>query len=153
MQRLGRGGRGNGTKAIGLYLVEPVYCDGHKRKRVHGAGEDGIDDNGRRPTKRQKKTAAVRESGVVEEGRDGDMISNNLNPTEITDLPMEPTKIERDVGTIPFPSHGSKPGPEFEEEVMDLYINAKSRSICRRAVPNRYFGNHLVGELPRFNIP
>lgn len=132
MQRLGRGGRGKGTKAIGLYLVEPVYCDGHKRKRIYGVSEDAVDNDRHHPTKRRKNTAVVEEGGVISEGRSEGIVSNSedSSPTEKSDLPMEQITIEKDPGTIVFPIHRNKPGPEFEEEVMDLYINAKPRSIC-----------------------
>ncbi len=37
MQRLGRGGRGHGTAAIGLYLVEQANYGTYQRKRGRNA--------------------------------------------------------------------------------------------------------------------
>lgn len=137
MHRLGRGGRGPGTTAVGLYLVEPAYWDGHKQKGVTEIGKDTMDDNGENPKRPEQM--------VGEGGDDLNAASEALKTTPLeTSPPEEPTVVEKRPEFVPFPDYFDYTEVEYEQGVMDLYINAKCRSICRRAVGNRYFGNHLI---------
>lgn len=149
MQRLGRGGRGHGKEAIGLYLVEPSYFDDPNLKRGRGTADEG---NRERPSKRRKPMASKLDSNVPDEIQDASMaaISEISAPAEQAEIGPNnslPKTVVTDPAAIPnFPSLNSQASAEYEDEVMRLYINSKQCDVCRRAVSNRYFGNHLVGK-------
>lgn len=41
----------------------------------------------------------------------------------------------------------------YEEAVMDIFINARARGICRRLVINEYFGNKKCTSLIVHPLP
>ncbi|KAJ3553427.1 hypothetical protein NP233_g12645 [Leucocoprinus birnbaumii] len=133
MQQLGRTARGQGVTAVGIYLVEPVYFDDHKRKQKWNNVEDeeGDEDDDQIPVKL-----------VRLEGGSSSVSVEAPRSEDTEDLPA--TDIKKDPKSIPFPKNRNRSDAEFEEEVMDLYINSKTCSVCRRAVSNRYFENHLA---------
>jgi hypothetical protein len=154
---MGRGGRKMGTTATGIYLVEPKYFDNHKNKvttsgkRKRGKASSGRGNQKRKKSKPNQFTADDgSDSSDDESGSDGederqenhgvetDHKGGSLpNPSQLSSL--NPTQGPMACSVIP-PLAGLNDA-EYEFAIMDVYINAKSRSICRRRVCNEYFGN------------
>jgi hypothetical protein len=96
-------------------------------------GSDGSDD----------------ESGSDGEDESQDNLQGNADDVMETDhdgsLPNTSSALNPTHGPVACPIIPPLVGlndAEYEFAVMDVYINAKSRGICRRRVCNEYFGNN-----------
>ncbi|KAM6504004.1 P-loop containing nucleoside triphosphate hydrolase protein [Amanita muscaria] len=167
-QRMGRGARKPSIGAIAIYLVKPKYFDGHKKKATSG-NLTGRRKRGRtsqaKNTRKKAKTnqLAVNQNNLVvtdseseDDARDdasdhgagvdqdqmdvdngivgGADGSSTLATALNTDTPIA-------TSALLIPSHVGLSEDEYEFQVMDAYINAKARAICRRKVCDAYFGN------------
>ncbi|PPR03854.1 hypothetical protein CVT26_000852 [Gymnopilus dilepis] len=151
-QRVGRAGRGKGTRATGIYLVEPQYFDGHKNKVI---GKRKRSSKAKYvPQKMQRTEAPVRlvteqEEEVVEEEEDepGERDQDVGVEEEEGDVPLHPTaRGEARQYLVSLPATTGLAPDEYEAIAMDLFINARLRGRCRRGVINEYFGNQREGE-------
>jgi hypothetical protein len=161
---MGRGGRRMGTTATGIYLVEPKYFDEHKKKvttsgkRKRGKASESCNQKQKKSKPNQPKAdnGSDDESGFDDEDEREENNSGNANDTMETgdheggSLPtntsqvsiLNPTHAVTHLVACPvIPPLAGLNDAEYEFAVMDVYINAKSRSICRRRVSNEYFGN------------
>ncbi|PPQ97754.1 hypothetical protein CVT26_001802 [Gymnopilus dilepis] len=152
-QRLGRGGRRQGTNARGIYLVEPQYFDGAKKKVTYGKKRKGRKNGPSSRLKRQKTTTIVLE-GVEERGdlrneeEDDESASEqdeNMEEAETqTQASPESGDLPRTPTTLPNPVDVPDE-EEYDFIIMDAFINARARGICRREVLDHYFGNRRAG--------
>ena len=67
---MGRGAHKTGTKALGIYLVEPKYFDGHKSKVTSGKQKRGKD--GRRGWLKKAKSNQSTADIIESDTSDGD---------------------------------------------------------------------------------
>lgn len=237
MQRLGRGARGRGTTAQGVYIVEPTYFHRNQNKKRR-RGNSG---NGELNTSRKVKVLA-REGHADREGGKGPRIvgdcgsgegSSQVSGVDISMVDasvapcadgggvaavsqvVEQSTVNRDYNGVPggldqvphvnsftagrndppsvdgtggsdaisrglehidpgvlskftrrtkinqlltsmtlrsitetcrswFPAL-SKSSLDFEESMMELFINAQDRGICRRVICDKYFSNDQAG--------
>ncbi|PPQ76587.1 hypothetical protein CVT26_012791 [Gymnopilus dilepis] len=174
-QRLGRAGRGDGTRAIGIYLVEPCYSDGHKNKVIGKRKRNGKKNNV--PRKKRAIAASLPvaprqgeetlEQIGGDDGRDGRGECEEEREPASEDEEVE-VEIEdgADEECAPIPNDQSTPAAsqagsalptslpsptgltaeEYEAFAMDVFINARRRGVCRRKVINQYFGNNKQGQ-------
>jgi hypothetical protein len=161
---MGRGGHKMGTTATRIYLVKPKYFDNHKNK-VKTDGNTGKRKRGKTSTGRDNQKKSRPNQPKVDDSSDNESGSNSVverqenNFGNVVDDSME---TNHEGGSLPFtgisqlsilnPTHGPVACPvipplaglndaEYEFAVMDVYINAKSQSICRWRVCDEYFGN------------
>lgn len=59
--------------------------------------------------------------------------------------PETPSSKSRPNVSSLLPSPAEMDVDEYEAVIMDAYINAKARGICRRSVLDHYFGNDKIG--------
>lgn len=154
-QRLGRGGRDPDTEATGIYLVEPDYFDANKlakakrkkkREEKKRPKEQPHSSVKRRRIHGSQDVSHVRE--VDEEGSDSDDYESDGDDDEHIIQPpvlVFASNSGDDSSALPHPKGLSI--EEYEKIVMDTYINAGSRRLCRRRIQNEYFQNHLARKL------
>ena len=161
---MGRGARKTGTKALGIYLVEPKYFDGHKSKVTSGKRKRGKASDGRRgqmlkKAKSNRSTADIieldtsdgksdsEEEGETQNAEDtGQPNAMDLTRPGQSDLPDDPDTPQpafastsrgastTSGSTVLAPRISGMSDEEYEFSVMDTYINARSHNICRRKV-------------------
>ncbi|PPQ96572.1 hypothetical protein CVT26_006301 [Gymnopilus dilepis] len=175
LEWLGRAGRGDGTRAIGIYLVEPCYSDGHKNKVIGKRKRNGKKNNVPRkkraiaasfPAAPNQGDATIEQIGG-DDGRDGEREREEEGEPVSED---EEVEVEigagADEGGAPIANDQSAPAAsqvgsalptslppptsltaeEYEAFAMDVFINARRRGVCRRKVINQYFGNNKQGQ-------
>ncbi|KXN89068.1 ATP-dependent DNA helicase RecQ, partial [Leucoagaricus sp. SymC.cos] len=136
LQWFGCGVCGRGKIAIVLYLVEPIYFDDNKHKRKHA--DDGSQTRNEGSEGDNSKISKDDSSPVQTQSQGQRDIGDNQlseNQKETIYCPQVPS-IQKDPKHIPFPKSHGKSDTKYKEEVMDLFINAESRDVCRRAISN-----------------
>ena len=149
-QRLGRAGRGKGTQATGIYLVESQYIDGHKNKVIGKRKRSGKQKDS--PKKRQRLdtegstgnglgTSVLAEGSLAEDVSQG---SGDLHQDPVGD--GETSSTHPNGSSISLLLSTELAPEEYEAIAMDLFINARGRALCCRKVINEYFGNNKQGK-------
>ena len=159
-QRMGRGARKLGTTATAIYLVEPKYFDDHKKKATSKIGKRKRGRVSKEQSSRKKakttQLAVNQKDPATESESDGDNSDDEIDIDGVDRMDVDDgspattnagKEVPRDTTStvtvtaplIPSPAGMAK--DEYEFQVMDIYINAKGRKICRRKVCDEYFGN------------
>lgn len=170
VQRLGRGARDHDVEATAVYLVEAKYFDENKeiptnvgariagKKRRCDNNEEGpksrkcrkVDTGVAKSSKRNGAAVSVSDNRLepqVQYKDDTEMINltnidcekDSPSPTVLSDHPGQSTL--RYLPPIDTINH-----QEYDAMAMDMYINARTRNICRRRIVDEYFQNDKAGE-------
>jgi hypothetical protein len=130
--------------------VELKYFDHHNKKAMSAGGK-------RKHTSTQK-SRKKHKTGLeaCPNGDDGDADDDGYKSDGGGDMEGNPEISAANISTSGQGTHRSNlqssntkclpsavglTDEEYEFAVMDVYINARSRNICRRAVTDEYFGN------------
>ena len=115
MQRIGRGARKTGTKALGIYLVEPKYFDGHKSKVTSGKRKRGKTSDGRRGRMLKKAKSNRSTVDIIKsDTSDGESDSEEEGETQNVKDMGQPNMIDLTrPGESDLPDDPDTPQPAF----------------------------------------
>jgi superfamily II DNA/RNA helicase len=158
-QRLGRSGRGPGTQATGVVIVEPKHFDDEKAKRRKAvearaakkrkAAHKELQQEESRKRPRKEELLPLSEDHPIPPSSEDDTLMDTTSDIAQEKIRCSPTSKRSGRAKRP-PKFNSK-APQLVEAGVDKFINShlvpNAEDRCRRRAINRYFGNPTEREL------
>ncbi|KAI9437493.1 P-loop containing nucleoside triphosphate hydrolase protein, partial [Lactarius indigo] len=134
-QRLGRAARDPSKEATGIYIVEPQYMD-HCRVQAEQRVASQAERSRLQEVPDTENVASSPRRQVRVEGGHKGCPRTRKKPHHQPN--QSGSMVPHATGNLIIQEQRHQ---DYEAAAMDAYINTRSRGICRRRIPNEFFGN------------